>query len=103
MTQLELRRSIAELGEVVATKDLLVQEVHHRVKNSLSMVQALLIMQARATTHDEAAQQLRESAGRVRSIGSMHEHLYRMSAASHVNVSVYLASLVAEQKAAFGS
>jgi two-component sensor histidine kinase len=103
MTQLELRRSVAELGEVVATKDLMVQEVHHRVKNSLSMVQALLIMQARATTHDEAAQQLKESAGRVRSIGSMHEHLYRMSAASQVNVSVYLQSLVADQKAAFAS
>jgi two-component sensor histidine kinase len=103
MTQLELRRSVAELGETVATKNLLVQEVHHRVKNSLSMVQALLMLQARATSHEEAAQQLKESAGRVRSIGSMHEHLYRMSAASHVDVSSYLRGLVKDQQKAFAS
>ena len=114
MALLELRRALLQhdraeaekdamierLNDILATKDVLVQEVHHRVKNSLAMVQALLTLQARATADDGAAQQLRESAGRVRTIGSMHEHLYRMSAVAHVDISGYLRKLVTDQQSA---
>ena len=90
MTQLKLRRSVAE-------KELLVQEAHHRVKNSLQMVQSLLTMQARRTSHPEAAQQLRESAARVHTFGAMNEHLYRVGAALNVDLAEYLGQLVRDQ------
>lgn len=96
MAQLELRRSVAE-------KELLVLEAHHRVKNSLSMVQALLSLQARMTTDGEAARQLRESAGRIVTVAAIHEHLYRVGATLHVNLAVYLRSLVDDQRAALAS
>lgn len=96
MMQMELRRSAAE-------KDLLVQEAHHRVKNSLQMVQSLLTLQAKATTHPQAAQQLRESAARVLSFAAMHENLYRVGASPKLNLAEYLGSLMMEQKHALSS
>jgi two-component sensor histidine kinase len=96
MTQLELRRAVAE-------KELMVQEAHHRVKNSLQMVQSLLNMQARATTDAEAAQQLRESAGRINTFGALHEHLYRFGAAARIDLADYLGGLVDGQEQALAS
>ena len=92
MTQMELRLALKE-------KDLLMQEVHHRVKNSLATVQSLLLLQAR-TAGPEAAQHLKESAGRIRTFSAMHEHLYRVDAAMDVDISAYLASLVRDQESA---
>lgn len=110
MTHLELRRALRQRTEaeaakeaLLAEKELLVQEVHHRVKNSLSTVQALLLLQARRTTVEEVARPLRESAARIRAFGTMHEHLYRVGAASHVEIAAYLRSLVDDQQAAFAS
>jgi two-component sensor histidine kinase len=107
MAQLQLRLALRQLTAaaaaqetLLAEKDLLMQEVHHRVKNSLATVQALLLLQARTTSDAEAARQLRESAGRVRTFGAMHEHLYRVDASSQVNIAAYLESLMTEQQAA---
>jgi two-component sensor histidine kinase len=96
MVQLELRRTLAE-------KELLVQEVHHRVKNSLTMVQSLLTLQARAATDEDAAHQLRESAIRVRTFGAMHEHLYRFSGATEIDLAQYLGTLMLNQQTAMAS
>jgi two-component sensor histidine kinase len=84
------------LRQAVAEKELLVLEAHHRVKNTLQMVQSLLGLQARSTRHPEAAQQLRDSAARVRTFSKMHEHLYRLGAAVEVNLAEYLDFLVAD-------
>ena len=94
---------LAEKNTVLVEKDLLVQEVHHRMKNSLATVQSLLTLQARASGDPEASQQLRESAARVHTFGLMHEHLYRVGAATHVDIHSYLESLIADQQAAFAS
>jgi two-component sensor histidine kinase len=96
MAQLELRRAVAE-------KELLVQEAHHRVKNSLQMVQSLLLLQARGSAHSEVVQQLRESAGRVSTFGAMHEQLYRIGATLDVDLAHYFAGLVANQKNALAA
>ena len=94
---------LAEKNAVLAEKDLLVQEVHHRMKNSLATVQSLLTLQARTSADPAAAQQLRESAARVHTFGLMHEHLYRVGAATQVDIRSYLQSLIEDQQAAFAS
>ena len=91
MAQFELRRLVAE-------KEVLVLEAHHRVKNSLQMVQGLLRLQARATTHPEAADQLRQSADRVSTFGAMHEHLYGVGTNLRVDLADYLRTLVDDQR-----
>ena len=96
MSQMELRRAITE-------RELLVQEAHHRVKNSLQMVQSLLSLQARMTEYPEAAQQLRESATRISAFGAMHEHLYKVGAGIEINLRSYLGDLVRSQNEALAS
>ena len=96
MTQLELRRTVAE-------KELLILEAHHRVKNSLQMLQSLLVMQARMTTHPEASQLLRESAARVHTFGAMHEHLYSVGDSLAVDLADYLRTILDAQSGALAS
>ena len=56
-------------------KTAMIQEIHHRVKNNLQTIAALLRLQARRTDNAEVAEQLRESVGRIISIAVVHEFL----------------------------
>jgi len=80
--------------QLIREKDLLMQEVHHRVKNSLQMVQNLLSLQARAADDTTTAAVLRESAARVHTIGAIHDRLYREGSALDVAVRPYLQGLI---------
>ena len=53
----------------------MIQEIHHRVKNNLQTIAALLRLQARRSDSPEVAEQLRESVGRIISIAVVHEFL----------------------------
>nr|WP_206037717.1 PAS domain-containing sensor histidine kinase [Rhodococcus sp. HNM0569] len=57
------------------SKDATIREIHHRVKNNLQTVAALLRLQARRTDNDEARQALSESVRRVTSIALVHDTL----------------------------
>lgn len=57
------------------SKDATIREIHHRVKNNLQTVAALLRLQARRTRHHEAQEALTESVRRVASIALVHEAL----------------------------
>jgi two-component system, sensor histidine kinase PdtaS len=56
-------------------KTAMIQEIHHRVKNNLQTIAALLRLQARRTENREVSDQLRESVGRIISIAVVHEFL----------------------------
>lgn len=67
----ELRRQEREL----MTKEATIREIHHRVKNNLQTVAALLRLQARRTPNDEARSALQEAMRRVATIALVHETL----------------------------
>ncbi|RYQ21475.1 sensory histidine kinase [Bifidobacterium pseudolongum subsp. globosum] len=67
----ELRRREVELQ----TKDATISEIHHRVKNNLQAVSALLRLQARKTKSDEVKKELEEAQRRVQTIAMVHEGL----------------------------
>ena len=71
----ELRRREREL----ITKDATIREVHHRVKNNLQTVAALLRMQSRRMKTDEAREALAEAMRRVSTIALVHESLLQGS------------------------
>jgi two-component sensor histidine kinase len=99
----EQRRAEEALRAAAAEKDLLVAEVHHRVRNSLQLVQNLLTLQARAAEDAATAAQLGESAGRVQTIAAIHEQLYRTGAALDVKVGPYLRGLIESMGQALAS
>lgn len=73
-----LLRDVTDLkrrDRALISKDATIREIHHRVKNNLQSVSALLRLQARRTTNDEAKQALQESVRRVASIALVHETL----------------------------
>jgi two-component sensor histidine kinase len=70
MAQIELRRLLLERDEVLSQKDLLVRELHHRVKNTLTTVQSVMNSTVRATTTVPEFQQA--FAGRVSSLAKTH-------------------------------
>jgi two-component sensor histidine kinase len=74
----ELRRREREL----VTKDATIREIHHRVKNNLQTVSALLRLQARRIDNTEASQALNEAVRRIASIELVHETLSGGSDAS---------------------
>lgn len=59
----------------IRVKNAMIQEVHHRVKNNLQTIAAMLRMQARRTKSEEARQVLEEALGRILSVAVIHEFL----------------------------
>lgn len=72
----QLRRRNADLVEMLRERDLLLQEVHHRVKNNLQIVASLINMQARKL-NGEPREALLDCKTRVEAIALLHEKLYR--------------------------
>jgi two-component system, sensor histidine kinase PdtaS len=98
-----LVNSVAAKDELLREKDLLIQEVHHRVKNSLQMVQNLLSLQARAMSNDTISAVLKQSAARVHTIAAIHDRLYRGGSALQVEIAPYLQGLIEDLQGALGS
>ncbi len=81
---------IASLKE----KEVLLQEIHHRVKNNMQIISSLLSLQANHTESRETAEILKESRGRVKSMAMIHEKLYHINNIDKLNMSEYLNNLV---------
>ena len=89
-----LRESVGQLGAALTEKTVLLQEVHHRVKNNLAVISSLLSMQEDTTEGSEAKQALAESQRRVHSIALIHEHLYGTEHLDRIDFAEYAQRLV---------
>lgn len=89
----ELRQRNAELANEVKERDVLLLEVHHRVKNNLQIVASLINMQARKLEAGAPRDVLLESKTRVEAIALIHEQLYRSRDFGHVPFCDYIRSL----------
>jgi PAS domain S-box-containing protein len=88
-------RDISEQRRALYEKELLLREIHHRVKNSLQVLSSLFYLQSRQTKDDEVSRLLEESRSRVQAIALVHEQLYRSRGVSKVDFGDYLSALVA--------
>ena len=84
---------ICALHQALDEKELLLKEVHHRVKNNLQIISSLINMQRDIATSEEARVPLAESASRVRAMALIHEHLYSGSSMARVDFAVYAKDL----------
>lgn len=81
------------LEQSLAEKEMLLKEVHHRVKNNLQIISGLLDKQARLTPDENIKKLIREGQSRVFSIALVHQNLYQSNNLSAVGIKSYLEML----------
>jgi two-component sensor histidine kinase len=98
----QLGVKVAELDQSLDEKDILLNEVHHRVNNNLTVIGSLLRMQAEAFPDQQVADALRGSQFRVESMALIHAHLYNAADWRAVNFAAYTEVLADNLFRAYG-
>ncbi len=89
----EKRRHEQELEASVREKDLLLREVHHRVKNNMQIIASLLRLQTLKAATPEVVEFMEDCQSRIRAMALVHETLYHSEGLSHIRLLEYLRSL----------
>ena len=87
------RRATEELRASLRDKELLLQEIHHRVKNNLAVIGSILFLQSSTTNDPELLRVLQECQERVRSMSLVHERLYLTGDLGKLDFSDYIREL----------
>jgi two-component sensor histidine kinase len=87
------RRLEHENAELLRQKDILVDDVYHRVANSLQIIASIISMKARKVVSDEARRALEDAHSRIMSIAAVQQHLHKSAVSGSVALIPYLTSL----------
>lgn len=87
-----------ELAKKNKEKDALIQEVHHRVKNNLQLINAMLKMQLNTIDDESKKGYLKEASRRINAMSLVHEMLYNKDASEYVGLKEYLIELAEKLK-----
>ncbi|HCM27437.1 MAG TPA: hypothetical protein DIC34_12980 [Treponema sp.] len=89
------------LNNALERRDLLLKEVHHRIKNNLNAVFSLLTLQSGSSANPTIREALDDAASRVHSMGLLHDRLYGSVNFTDVSVKDYLSDLIDQAMAYF--
>lgn len=93
---------ITHLKQLEEARDVMIREVHHRVKNNLQVISSLLSLQAQFVHDKEALEMFKETANRIRSIAFIHEKLHQTDQPATVNFKAYASDLANSLYAFYG-
>jgi chemotaxis family two-component system sensor kinase Cph1 len=97
----QLRRALDDKEKLVAHKDLLMREVHHRVQNSLQLVNSMLYLQERDSGSDEVRAQFEMARQRLTAVAMVHRRLWRTDKVGDVRLDTFMAELSEELAASW--
>ena len=86
----------AHLEDMVHQKEVLLREVHHRVKNNLQLIASIMNMQMRRTSSEEARAIMRGLQDRVMSLATIHRELYQTAGLSDIHADELLSTIVGQ-------
>lgn len=90
----ERKQSEQRVQEALRQKELLLEEVHHRVKNNLQVIHSLLDLQVLKTRDPDMVSMLRDSQNRIRSMSMIHQTLYQSHDFAQVDFQRFLGELL---------
>ncbi len=94
--QMLRRKGERKIRDLLAEKEILLKEVHHRIKNNMYQVYSLLLLQADSVAEQSARQALEEAAQRVQSMMLLYSKIYQSSDFTELPVQEYLTLLIDE-------
>ena len=92
-----------QLRATVREKDVLIEEVHHRVKNNLQVITSLLGLQARTIKDPATREKFEESRYRIQAMAILHEILYESSSLAEIDFADYIRRLVDHLVRSYGA
>jgi two-component sensor histidine kinase len=97
----ELKLSLSQKDGLLGEKEVLLKEIHHRVKNNLQVISALLYLQGNTMEDGKAKSAIVESTGRVKSISLIHQQLYQAHEMSSVELFHFVKELFVQVELLF--
>lgn len=98
----EMQRAEQQIRESLEEKEVMLKEIHHRVKNNLAVISSLFYLQSTYTQDEQTLKILQESQDRVRSMALVHETLYRSENLAAVDFAEYARNLGAQLVQSYG-
>lgn len=93
-TNRRIRRKNRVIESALAEKEVLMGEIHHRVKNNLQLISSIIDLQARSAHHAPTEQLLSELRNRIHAIAVLHQQLYQQPELHAVNTAQYLPAIL---------
>jgi PAS domain S-box-containing protein len=87
------RQAEEEVRAALREKEILLREIHHRVRNNMQVILSLFNLQARHSLNDEARAILKEAQARIRTMSLVHEKLFQSGNLSQIDFGEYINSL----------
>ena len=87
-----------KLENSLKNKDILMKEIHHRVKNNLQVVSSLLALESKSLEDEKAKDILNRNRQKIHSMSLIHEQLYNFDDLQSIDFTIYLKNLVDEIK-----
>jgi len=90
----EMRAAEEKIQASLAEKEVLLQEIYHRVKNNMQIISSMLKLQSLHINKENAIEVFKNCQNRVKSMSLIHEKLYRSHDLSHISAHDYFSSLI---------
>lgn len=90
------------IDQALKDKNILLKEIHHRVKNNLQIISSLLSLQAKSIDDEKAIEAINEGKERIQAIALIHQKLYVNNSFANINMKEYLSDLMEQIATSYG-